>query len=268
MIGNTTVRSSPTAEPLSLAEAKIHLVVDADITDEDGLITTLIAVARSFVEGATNRAMVTRAMRSTFCEWPDRIDLAAPLRKVSAITYLDTSGVSQTLPVADYVADLADSTVRRAYLATWPSLLDHPAAVSVDYISGYATPFTANTTSDALSAAGHPLANGDCVRLFNSGGGLPAPFTAGANYYVVGVTADTLQLALTSGGTAIDITTAGTGTHYVGGPDDSSWVAMIGAMKLMAGHWFDNRSEAGSFPVHEIPRGASALMAQHKVWGI
>lgn len=41
-----TQLSPPSAEPLSLADAKLHLRVDADITEDDGLIAALIVTAR------------------------------------------------------------------------------------------------------------------------------------------------------------------------------------------------------------------------------
>lgn len=265
MQGNVVIRVGPAAEPVSLTEAKAHCRVDG--SDEDSLITALITAARAHAEIATGRAMVTQTLRSTFEFFPCDMTLNAPLRKVTAVTYLDSSGALQTLSDTDYVVDTSElpGYIERAYSATWPVTYDHPAAVAVDFIAGYATPFTA--TSNTLTAKGHPFANGDSVRLSNTGGVLPTGLAASTNYYAIGVSGDTLQLSLTEGGTAVVITGNGTGTHFIGGPDDSSWVAMRQAMLLMIGHWFDRRESTTEYQAHELPMGVAALLGHHKVWG-
>lgn len=73
-------------------------------------------------------------------------------------------------------------------------------------MGSFATSLAANT----LTSVGHGIANGTTVivREATPGGGVPAPLTEGRIYFVVGTAADTLQLSLTSGGAAIDITGA------------------------------------------------------------
>lgn len=266
MHGNITVRTGPTAEPISLAEAKAHCRVDG--SDEDALLTALISAARAHAEGVTNRLMMTQAMRATFERFGE-MKLKAPLRKVASITYMDESAVAQTLSASSYVVeyDEVPGCVELAYMATWPSTYVHPQAVSVDFISGYATTFTADATANTISATGHPIATGDVVQLCNTGGALPAGLIAGTNYYAIGVSGDTLQLSLTAGGAAIDITGAGTGTHFIGGPDNSSWIAMRQAMLLLIGHWYARRESASDYQSHDIPLGVNALLGMHKVWG-
>ncbi|MBI3936758.1 MAG: hypothetical protein HY323_07255 [Betaproteobacteria bacterium] len=78
--------------------------------------------------------------------------------------------------------------------------------------------FTAVAASDLCTKSDKVFwATGDKVWTSNSGGGLPGGLAASTDYYVIRVTEDTLKLATTLGaaraGTAIDITTAGTGTH-------------------------------------------------------
>jgi len=74
--------------------------------------------------------------------------------------------------------------------------------------------FTVNTTTDVFTTAtAHGLAVGDVVRVSTTGT-LPAPLVAGTDYTVVTVpSTTTLKLSSTAGGTALNITTAGTGTH-------------------------------------------------------
>jgi|GEM_PF-964785 len=75
-----------------------------------------------------------------------------------------------------------------------------------------------DTTAETLTETAHGLANGDIVTL-SSSGTLPAGTAANTKYYVVNVTADTFKISATYGGTAINISSQGTGTHtvYYGG---------------------------------------------------
>lgn len=76
--------------------------------------------------------------------------------------------------------------------------------------------FTVNTSTDVVTATGHDYIDGTIVQVSVSGGGtLPSPLAASTNYYVRDSASNTFKLALTRGGTAIDITTSGTGTFTV-----------------------------------------------------
>jgi hypothetical protein len=72
--------------------------------------------------------------------------------------------------------------------------------------------FTADDTTDVVTAVNHRMINGDIARLTTTDT-LPAGLSTGTNYYVVNRTPDTLQLSATAGGAAIDISDTGTGTH-------------------------------------------------------
>jgi hypothetical protein len=79
--------------------------------------------------------------------------------------------------------------------------------------------FTANAGTDTITfVGGCNLIADQIVQVSNAGGGLPGGLAAATNYYLINVdrNAKTAQLSLTSGGAAIDITTAGTGTQTVG----------------------------------------------------
>jgi hypothetical protein len=67
-----------------------------------------------------------------------------------------------------------------------------------------------NASTDVLTCSAH-LANGKKVKII-SDGALPGGILAEVSYYVLNTTTSTLQLSLTSGGSAIDITDAGSGT--------------------------------------------------------
>jgi hypothetical protein len=76
---------------------------------------------------------------------------------------------------------------------------------------------------NTFTATAHGLVDGDTVYWRTIGGDRPAPLVHTLVYYVVSAAADTFQLSLTAGGGAIDITTDGTGEHFVRGDPARFW---------------------------------------------
>jgi hypothetical protein len=84
---------------------------------------------------------------------------------------------------------------------------------SAQRISTLTSTFTATDASPAVfTLPSGSLANGTPVAL--SGSSLPGGFSAGTTYWVVSASGSTFELAATSGGTAINSTSAGSGTLY------------------------------------------------------
>ena len=104
------------------------------------------------------------------------------------------------------------SEIKREMTASWKSITFY-AAFLLD--TRVAFSFTVATGTDVFTATGHTYINGQRVRVSQSGGGLPDPLVTATDYYVRDVATDTFKLALTSGGAAINITTAGSGTLTV-----------------------------------------------------
>jgi hypothetical protein len=75
---------------------------------------------------------------------------------------------------------------------------------------------TAATTDLITVASAHGLVEGDRVR-FSSTTTLPAGLSPATDYYVIasGLTTTALKVSATSGGSAVDITDTGTGTHTI-----------------------------------------------------
>ena len=71
-----------------------------------------------------------------------------------------------------------------------------------------------NASPAVITWTGHKHANGDRVH-FTTGGALPTGITQNTTYYVINanVSAGTFQISLTSGGAAINTSSAGSGTH-------------------------------------------------------
>jgi hypothetical protein len=70
---------------------------------------------------------------------------------------------------------------------------------------------TADAGTDKISAPAHGRVTGDKV-VFTSSGSVPAGLTAGTTYYLRDTETNYYKLAATRGGTAINITSAGSGT--------------------------------------------------------
>lgn len=133
------VITPPAAEPISLIEAKLHLRVDS--SDEDALITSLIASAREGAEHLTGRALMAQTLELALDGFPGAIKLPMPpLVSVTSVTYVDLVGVAQTLPDTDYTVDSYSEPARivPAYgVCCWPSTRCQANAVLVRYQAGY-----------------------------------------------------------------------------------------------------------------------------------
>lgn len=134
----TTV-TPPASEPLSLADAKLHLRVDA--TDEDTLISSLITAARLWCESLAGRAFVTQTLAVRYDEFPDVIVLPrVPVASVTSIQYVDTAGTTQTLDASLYQVDIysVPSRIAPAYGQSWPLTREQMSAVTVTFTAGVA----------------------------------------------------------------------------------------------------------------------------------
>ena len=136
------VTNSPTAEPVSLDEAKDHVRPPGD--EDDTYIDALIAAARSLCETHTRRAIAVASYRESFGCFPASgvIEISnPPLVSVESVQYVDTDGATQTLSPTQWVADTASEPgrVMRAYGVSWPAIRTSGVAepVQVNFTAGY-----------------------------------------------------------------------------------------------------------------------------------
>jgi uncharacterized phiE125 gp8 family phage protein len=145
----------PAGEPISLAEAKLHLRVDFD--DDDSLIQVLISAARQAAETITNRQLVTARWRMVLDSFPGPSLMGvpegqtftlpghavllpkSPVATVVEIRYLDMAGAWQVMPAANYTVDCACEPARitPVFGQIWPIALPQIGAVSVIFDAGY-----------------------------------------------------------------------------------------------------------------------------------
>jgi uncharacterized phiE125 gp8 family phage protein len=78
-----------------------------------------------------------------------------PLQAVRSVSYVDSTGTTQTLSASLYSSstDKTKGAIYPAYDATWPSVRDQVAAVTVRFIAGY-TDFTDTTSSPNYAVTG------------------------------------------------------------------------------------------------------------------
>lgn len=136
-----TLIDPPAEEPVSLAEAKAHCRVDADVTDDDVLITALIVAARRRAEQITARALVTQRWRLSLNRFPaDSLDLPLPpLVSVQSITYLDQAGARQPFDASDFdvITDELVGRVVPAWGKSWPACRVVAGSVLIEFTAGY-----------------------------------------------------------------------------------------------------------------------------------
>lgn len=135
------VVTGPASEIISLDEAKAHLRVVGD--DEDAYIYSLIITAREMCELGSRRALMTQTLELGLECWPNNAEISLPrppLQSVTSLTYLDSAGITQTMPALDYIVDTFSQPGRLVlgYGKFWPGATLQPGTpIRVRYVAGY-----------------------------------------------------------------------------------------------------------------------------------
>lgn len=127
----------PMQEPVSLAETRHWLRIDAN--DEDETLLSLIGAARRWVEAWLRRVLVAQDWRVTCDAWPvGGIPLSvAPLRSVTAVRIVDASGAAAALAAGEWSVDPATGRLmRRAAIDPTPQ----GGRIEIDIAAGYGQP--------------------------------------------------------------------------------------------------------------------------------
>ena len=139
----TTLKTAPAAEPISLDEAKRHVRIDIDETDHDDYLQDLIVVAREQVEMITWRKLVTQTWYAYLQDWPGGEYIELPfgkLQSVTAIKYTDVDGDETTWDSTEYIVgtDYQHGRVTLADGYTWPSDVLYPSnPIEIEFLCGY-----------------------------------------------------------------------------------------------------------------------------------
>jgi uncharacterized phiE125 gp8 family phage protein len=145
------VATPPALEPLALEEAKKHVRVEPDFTEDDDYLRGLLLAVKDWAEGETSKALLTQTLILHLDRFPygRRVYLPRPpLQSVTGITYLDTTNTLQTLPVAQYQVVGARVTpdahapcgyILPAYGTWWPVTYPVTECVQITYVAGWTT---------------------------------------------------------------------------------------------------------------------------------
>lgn len=136
--GLLTLQSAPTAQPVSLTEARAHLRVDA--TDEDILILSLMRSAAKAVESDTGKKLITQTWDYKIPEPSGCVRLpVSPVSSITSMTYFDSDDAEQTLTVSDFYLQ---SDQDRAWIepkedTEWPSMRERSDALTIRFVAGF-----------------------------------------------------------------------------------------------------------------------------------
>ena len=129
------------AQPISLAEAKVHLRVDT--TADDNLIEDSIVAAREWAEDYTGLVLTRREVTETLPAFSARMRLRAwPIvdDEPILVSYRDTSGVNQSIENAELNIAARPGLIFPFLGQQWPWHGTVDGSIYVTFTAGYAGP--------------------------------------------------------------------------------------------------------------------------------
>jgi len=122
--------------PHSMFRAMLRIDFDAD----DAPLSSYLDAATAFVERHTRRKLsqVTRTL-VVHTDWPESITLPfPPFVSVTAVTYKDTAGNTQTLSSSYYKLDETGPLARLKFYDDPPDQHEDAPRIAIAYVCGYA----------------------------------------------------------------------------------------------------------------------------------
>ena len=108
--------TEPTAEPVTLVEAKLFARIDTD--DDDALVTALISSARQCVEEETGRALMTQTRDAFLNHYPQAKEFELSWRDIQSVTYIRALNEDGTYDEVDSGEILLDGKNGRVGIKT------------------------------------------------------------------------------------------------------------------------------------------------------
>jgi uncharacterized phiE125 gp8 family phage protein len=146
----------PPVQPVTLDEAKMHLRIEAGETQDDALITGLIAAASMTIEHWLSRALVEQTLELRLDMFPDDVVILprGPVAGVESVAYDDISQVEQIIAAESYRVDTSIDQYGRVYpVDPWPAAYDATGSARFRYVAGWLAPEGAATTPQPIKVA-------------------------------------------------------------------------------------------------------------------
>lgn len=145
--GNLRYRSirritEPVVEPVTVSEAKAHLRIDSDFTDDDLYIQSLISAARHHVETVSDRTLIRSQWQiklDVFPSWDIELPRPPIMPDAVVVTYVPSGVSGGPAQFTDFRTD-RDSTpavIRPQWNGSWPSARGAENDVTITYWAGY-----------------------------------------------------------------------------------------------------------------------------------
>lgn len=131
----TRIIVPPSGEPVTIAEAKAHAYIDADLIGDDAMVASMLEAAREVVEGATDRALVSRTVETVFrlpFEFPDLRLPLAPVLEVASVWGVYADGEEVECEPSYFIAETGTPGLVKPR-GSWFGF----DAVKVQYRAGY-----------------------------------------------------------------------------------------------------------------------------------
>lgn len=259
----TTLVTSNSYQPLTIAQAKKHLRVDH--TNDDEYINACIAGALQRVEQITKRKIVTQTWKYFLHDWPDE-SIILPYGKLQSVThvkYKDADGDQSTWDSGEYIVD-TDSEPGRItldYGESYPTETLYPSLpIEIQFVCGFGsyTPLTVSGATNAspivITSSTHGLVTGDRVLVEDVVGN-----TAANGEWIIEKVDDNSFKLLTSSGNA---------AYTSGGKiiEQSSPANIIHAMKLIISDMYENRETETTQKIYKN-NVVDALLKPFVLWG-
>jgi uncharacterized phiE125 gp8 family phage protein len=128
--------SGPTAEPVTLSEAKKQLEIASSDTSHDTHLSALIGAAREQWEHDTDRVTCYASFRIRTSDFYDNFGLLkGPIQSITSIQYFDGNNTLATLDPSLY--QLHDDEIRLGYQVSLPAWAARWDAWAITYRCGY-----------------------------------------------------------------------------------------------------------------------------------
>lgn len=140
-LSRPTVVTGPTAEPLTLAEAKRQLFLAETDTSQDAELISRIQAAREQWEHDTDSVLLTQTLSVTAEQFGGReiyLD-SRPVQSITHIKYYDENETQQTFSSSRYSFDIASREIELKWNEVWPVTAIRWDAVTVTYVAGNAS---------------------------------------------------------------------------------------------------------------------------------